>query len=448
MAHQNKVCNLELTKRYLDVIQAQNNAFLSQVGTFIETLNNNQDQIKNFEPLKKNICHTFKFSSQINEMIVECKNDVNRNLYQAMYLLKLDKKVSKLPSNDQSDFIQNKAINSQSQPENQMMFEPNGFIDSNIANGNIPDINPLSQSIFQVNSSEKQKEEMEERLVECLNRRASDEEEANQKLFFNSINNFKDSFEYNKSIKENTDKNSFVQDEDKVNGMDRNPKLNTEQLSSEQNQNSVKFNPESSFCKTFEFFFGKKEPNYDPFDQKSSSKYSIGKNTYNKLNFDKKNDQYSGTQVGFDHQSQKRERGSYNICTMQIKNEALSISKTNGIRFAAELLNIPEKNIKRWLKQGPERKKGAGRKTMDPDMEQGLLDWIAEVFRKSRVFPDFKEVKLQAKIFSSNGNFKASKGWCDKFMKRNSTFFDMLRNEAMNLKIKSNHEYLMRKTNE
>ena len=29
-------------------------------------------------------------------------------------------------------------------------------------------------------------------------------------------------------------------------------------------------------------------------------------------------------------------------------------------------MGIPEKNIKRWIREGPERKKGAGRKTLDP----------------------------------------------------------------------------------
>lgn len=37
-----------------------------------------------------------------------------------------------------------------------------------------------------------------------------------------------------------------------------------------------------------------------------------------------------------------------------------------GLKETAELLKIPEKNIKRWEWNGPEWKKGAGRKTMDP----------------------------------------------------------------------------------
>lgn len=32
-------------------------------------------------------------------------------------------------------------------------------------------------------------------------------------------------------------------------------------------------------------------------------------------------------------------------------------------------MNIPNKNIKRWIEEGVKRKVGGGRKTQDPDME-------------------------------------------------------------------------------
>ena len=58
------------------------------------------------------------------------------------------------------------------------------------------------------------------------------------------------------------------------------------------------------------------------------------------------------------------------------------------------MLQIPEKNIKRWIKNGPERKKGAGRKTMDPNMEKNLLQWVAKTYRNTGTFPDNKEIKI------------------------------------------------------
>lgn len=95
------------------------------------------------------------------------------------------------------------------------------------------------------------------------------------------------------------------------------------------------------------------------------------------------------------------------------------MARIKTIKEASDMLEIPEKNIKRWIKNGPERKKGAGRKTMDPIMEQNLLNWVAKKFRKTGIFPDNKEIKVQAKIFSTLDKFKASKGWCDKFLRRN-----------------------------
>lgn len=128
------------------------------------------------------------------------------------------------------------------------------------------------------------------------------------------------------------------------------------------------------------------------------------------------------------HKKAKR-RGSYKICTLDRKMEAIRIARIKTIKEASEMLEIPEKNIKRWIQNGPERKKGAGRKTMDPDMERSLLNWVAKQFRRTGVFPDSKEIKIQARIYSNQDNFKASKGWCDKFLRRNQRWFDLLKKE-------------------
>ncbi len=65
----------------------------------------------------------------------------------------------------------------------------------------------------------------------------------------------------------------------------------------------------------------------------------------------------------------------------------------NSTRKASFMLNIPEKNIKRWIKNGPERKKGAGRKTTDPEMEKQLIDWITKIFTETGQLIDLKALK-------------------------------------------------------
>jgi hypothetical protein len=128
-----------------------------------------------------------------------------------------------------------------------------------------------------------------------------------------------------------------------------------------------------------------------------------------------------------------KKRGNYKICPKEMKVEAIKLAKKTSSKEASEILGIPEKNIKRWIKNGPERKKGAGRKTMDPEMEESLLKWIEKImYDNDGIFPESKDIKLKAKEFSSNPTFKASKGWCDKFIKRNSMLFDHFKKKDKN----------------
>lgn len=58
-------------------------------------------------------------------------------------------------------------------------------------------------------------------------------------------------------------------------------------------------------------------------------------------------------------------RGKYNIISQQEKYEAVKLAQIHSIKLAAQISNVPEKNLKRWIKNGPERKKGAGWKIAD-----------------------------------------------------------------------------------
>ena len=127
------------------------------------------------------------------------------------------------------------------------------------------------------------------------------------------------------------------------------------------------------------------------------------------------------------HQGIKKARGRYKISPPDLKHKAVQLCNATNIKDVSNLLNLPEKNIKRWIKHGAERKKGAGRRTTDPEMEIRLLEWIRKEFAKNSLVPDCRKIKNQAKAFSNNANFKASKGWCDKFVRRNSEFLCSLR---------------------
>jgi len=84
---------------------------------------------------------------------------------------------------------------------------------------------------------------------------------------------------------------------------------------------------------------------------------------------------------------------------------------------------ICKKNIERWTRCGVDRKKGAGRKTLNPRMERHLIDWVKESIRQpGRGMPKRKQILDMAKEYQTK-EFKASKGWCDKFLKRNRRMF-------------------------
>lgn len=116
-------------------------------------------------------------------------------------------------------------------------------------------------------------------------------------------------------------------------------------------------------------------------------------------------------------------RGPYMIISKQLKNDAVKLAHELSTKEASNVFGINEKNIKRWILNGTDRKKGAGRKKREPLMEAKLLCWIAARFKEGKKLPNHHEVKDKAKELSELECFKASKGWCDKFLKRNAKFF-------------------------
>lgn len=90
----------------------------------------------------------------------------------------------------------------------------------------------------------------------------------------------------------------------------------------------------------------------------------------------------------------------------------------NDIVQASKIMDVPLKNLRRWVENGPKRKKG-GRKTHDPEMETKLYDWIKEYKSVYDELPLRRQIKSTAMKYSNFPHkFKASKGWYEKFMLR------------------------------
>ncbi len=88
---------------------------------------------------------------------------------------------------------------------------------------------------------------------------------------------------------------------------------------------------------------------------------------------------------------------------------------------------VPLSTLKQWkadIEKGKtvERKKGSGRKIKHPKLEEALLEWF--VFQRARTLPiNNKTLQNAAKIIAEElkiRDFKASKGFIDKFKRRNS----------------------------
>ena len=88
------------------------------------------------------------------------------------------------------------------------------------------------------------------------------------------------------------------------------------------------------------------------------------------------------------------------------------------LREVTRIYDVSANNLIRW-KKGIERRAGAGRKVVDHDMEEKLINWLrGELARNGGKKLTRKLIQKNAKKWSDNTQFKASKGWLERFVKR------------------------------
>lgn len=61
---------------------------------------------------------------------------------------------------------------------------------------------------------------------------------------------------------------------------------------------------------------------------------------------------------------------------------------------------------------------GAGRKIRDPAMEKKLIEWYTKYHVVQKYPVNSRMIRRMAIVFSSFTDFRASKGWLEKFKKR------------------------------
>ena len=142
------------------------------------------------------------------------------------------------------------------------------------------------------------------------------------------------------------------------------------------------------------------------------------------------------------HEKSTSHKGEKNKSyTLEFKLEVIKFAELNSNRAVSKKFHVDEKRVGEWkkkqtkisharaLKGGAVKKRleGAGRKVTDVDVEEKLLDWIHER-RENKLRVSRKLIMRKAKMFfdESVGDdecakvaFVASRGWLEKFMKRN-----------------------------
>lgn len=131
------------------------------------------------------------------------------------------------------------------------------------------------------------------------------------------------------------------------------------------------------------------------------------------------------------HKGQKR-----NTYSMEFKKQVITFAEINSNRSAALKFKIEVKRVREWrqnkekivvMKDKRQRLEGGGRKLTDQQLEDDILKWILErrgnMLRVSRKLIMFKAKSMFDETCGEDNELKdsfiASRGWLQKFMKRN-----------------------------
>ena len=112
-------------------------------------------------------------------------------------------------------------------------------------------------------------------------------------------------------------------------------------------------------------------------------------------------------------------RKHYFMFSSEAKQFCLDLINIKNLSFdiVMKMCKVPRKSLRRWSHVGCNRKKGCGRKTRNPEMENKLVEWYKEEIGGGANV-SAKMIRDKAVEISGDKDFLASKGWLEKFKKK------------------------------
>ena len=112
-------------------------------------------------------------------------------------------------------------------------------------------------------------------------------------------------------------------------------------------------------------------------------------------------------------------RKHYFMFTSEAKQFCLDLINKKNFSFdiVMKMCKVPRKSLRRWSYVGCHRKKGCGRKTKNPQMEEQLVQWYNDMIKKGFSITA-KMIREKAVEISDDKDFLASKGWLEKFKRK------------------------------
>ena len=401
---------LDLAGQFLEAANRQNDILKFQIGTFIESIFCVRGSLANYENIKNNITEAFFLSSQIASLIEDSRVKIKPVAFNGFVRIKIE---------------QNEATQKITESRNSKDDKPiRDFDDLLMAGAGFQIPNPTKQNnakieveVQKIGDQEFWRNENWSALEELYAAKVFHSElvESGQIEEFKKYNSDNKSPKNNKNMPTNfehlnnleltrpsIENISFDKTENNKTHLDKN---DSGLFTRVQNSEDRLFGDYSRRV------FPAKETQVETKTSRPPSRSII---LENQVVNSEDNQEQTSFNLGFN----KRERGQYRICPVEVKEEAIRLCLNFSLKKASETLNIPEKNIKRWMRQGPERKKGSSRATVHPNVEAELVRWAAQEFQRNQKLPDCRQVKYHARRLAYLGAFRASKIWCERFLQK------------------------------